>query len=525
MLAWHTKASLRLDLQTNCQCIQMVQSARMYDTLKQYFGYDEFRPLQKDIISQVLKKEDCVVLMPTGGGKSLCFQLPALLQDGLTVVISPLISLMKDQVDTLAGAGVAAAVLNSTQTKEEIRAVLAELKTGSIKLLYISPERLALPRFATYLQTLPINLFAIDEAHCISEWGHDFRIDYRNLQHLRTIWPKVPIIALTATATPQVRDDIITQLNLPTPHIFTSSFNRRNLRYEVRPKKDSLNTILSLLTLHPEESTIIYCFSRKDTEVIAKKLQNRGYLADTYHAGLSTEQRRDNQDRFIRDEIRIMVATIAFGMGIDKPDVRLVIHHSLPKSIEGYYQETGRAGRDGLPARCVLLFSVADKFKQQYFISQISDTKDKQNAQENLNQSLQYGTLTTCRRRFLLNYFNEEFNEKHCKNCDLCTDLTPLPIIPSSQTTTKAEPDYASEIDESDLFIILKQIRLTEAKRLGIPPYMVFGDKTLRELALHTPQTNSDFLTISGVGEKKLARFGNLFMSAIQAHTSTENTP
>lgn len=493
----------------------------MQQTLKHYFGYDEFRPLQKNVIEQVLEKQDCVVLMPTGGGKSLCFQLPTLLQDGLTVVVSPLISLMKDQVDALTTAGIPAAALNSSQTDDEIRATLADIQSGTIKLLYVAPERLALERFTAYLKTLPVSLFAIDEAHCISEWGHDFRPDYRNLKNLRTHWPEVPIIALTATATTQVRDDIVAQLNLPKPNVFTSSFNRPNLSYEVRPKKDSFHTILSLLALYPEESVIIYCFSRRDTETIASKLQARGYQADSYHGGLSAEARKRNQNRFIRDEVHIMVATIAFGMGIDKPDVRMVIHHSLPKSIEGYYQETGRAGRDGLPARCVLLYSVADKNKQEYFIRRIEDPVEKQNAENNLNQSLQYGTLTTCRRKFLLNYFNEAHEETNCGNCDQCVGLEPLAAATkTSRSATGDSASVAAAPADAELFTILKQIRTEEAKRLGVPPYMVFGDKTLREIAHHLPQTDEEFLAINGVGEKKLSSFGELFMDAVRDHTA-----
>ena len=371
----------------------------MHATLKQYFGYDTFRPLQQEIVQSVLDKHDCVVLMPTGGGKSLCFQLPALLQNGLTVVISPLISLMKDQVDALTGMGIQAAMINSSQEREEIDTVIEKTRQGVIKILYIAPERLALSSFETLLHSLPVCLFAIDEAHCISEWGHDFRPEYRNLKYLRSKFPNIPIIALTATATKKVQADIVTQLDLPKPKIFTSSFNRPNLRYEVLPKKDSFKTISSLIGSHPDQSAIIYCFSRKDTESIAEKLVALGYHAGTYHAGLSTEKRRTNQEKFIRDEIQIMVATIAFGMGIDKPDVRLVIHHSLPKSIEGYYQETGRAGRDGLPARCVLLYSAADKFKHDFFIRQLADSEEKVHVQNNLNQSVEYGTMRDCRRK------------------------------------------------------------------------------------------------------------------------------
>jgi ATP-dependent DNA helicase RecQ len=314
---------------------------------------------------------------------------------------------------------------------------------------------------------------------------------------------------------------------LPKPHIFTSSFNRENLSYEVLPKKDSFNTILSLIELHPKESTIIYCFSRKDTESIATKLKAHGHNAGTYHAGLTADTRRENQDKFIRDDIHIIVATIAFGMGIDKPDVRLVIHHSLPKSIESYYQETGRAGRDGLPARCVLLYSVADKFKQEYFIGMLPDGEEKQQAQDNLEQTLQYGTLPTCRRKFLLKYFNEDYSEENCGNCDRCVAFEPLqPATSSAQTkarprkvSKKAAAALALSGDyDTELFEVLRHVRTQEAKRLKVPPYIVFGDKSLRDMAQNKPQTNETFLEINGVGNKKLKKFGEVFMKAIQEY-------
>lgn len=493
----------------------------MHSTLKQYFGYDTFRPLQEDIIKNVLDKKDCVVLMPTGGGKSLCFQLPALLQDGITIVISPLISLMKDQVDALLGIGINAAMINSSMNASEIAGIIEQTKIGQIKILYVAPERLALNSFESLLHTLPISLFAIDEAHCISEWGHDFRPEYRNLKYLRSKFPGIPIIALTATATEKVRADIVRLLDLPAPHIFTSSFNRPNLSYEVLPKKDSFKTIISLLESYSGESVIIYCFSRKDTESLAEKLNNYGHKAATYHAGLSADRRRDNQDKFIRDDIHIMVATIAFGMGIDKPDVRLVIHHSLPKSVEGYYQETGRAGRDGLPSRCVLLYSAADKFKHDFFIRQMADSEEKMHVQNNLNQSVEYGTLASCRRKFLLQYFNEDYEIKNCHGCDRC--VTPPPLA-SPKAVVKAktgvQPHLETPINyDTDLFEVLRQVRTLEATRLGVPAYIVFGDKTLRELALYQPQTDAAFLRINGVGEKKLTQFGTVFMEAIKNYS------
>lgn len=502
----------------------MIPSSRvsfMHATLKKYFGYDDFRPLQKEIIEKVVAGEDCVVLMPTGGGKSLCFQLPALLLDGVTVVVSPLISLMKDQVDALVQNGISAALINSSQTAAENAAILEQTKQGEITILYVAPERLALSYFMDVLHALPVRLFAIDEAHCISEWGHDFRPDYRSLRVLRSEFPTVPIIALTATATEKVRADIVRQLNLPNPHVFTSSFNRENLTYEVLPKKDAFATILSLLATCPEESAIIYCFSRKDTETIVGKLKKLGYKAGAYHAGLSAETRQKNQEQFIRDKIQIMVATIAFGMGIDKPDVRLVIHHSLPKSVEGYYQETGRAGRDGLPARCVLLFSNADTYKHSYFIRQIADEVEKEQVQYNLDQSVAYGTLSSCRRKFLLAYFNEVFTSENCGSCDRCVTPAPLPVVKSVRTTAPTAATSQSRIGihyDTSLFEVLRQVRTSEAARLRVPPYIIFGDKALREMATVKPQTDAAFLEINGVGQKKLVQFGKLFMEAIAAH-------
>jgi ATP-dependent DNA helicase RecQ len=494
----------------------------MEKTLKQYFGYDSFRPLQKDIIEHVVSGNDAVVLMPTGGGKSICFQIPALLSDGLTIVVSPLISLMQDQVDGLKQNGVAAAYINSTLSPQEIAAISASAQDGTLKLLYIAPERLAVKEFTTLLYTLPISLFAIDEAHCISEWGHDFRPDYRNLRRLRVSFPTVPIIALTATATHKVRDDIVTELRLPAPRVFVSSFNRENLSYEVRPKVKSFETILALIETCPGESVIIYCQSRKDVTTLVEKLTQHGHNAAPYHAGLSSDVRRDNQERFIRDEVLIMVATIAFGMGIDKPDVRLVIHQSLPKSIEGYYQETGRAGRDGLPARCVLLFSLADKFKQLFFIRRLENAKDKAQAEANLDQVLTYGQLTTCRRAFLLNYFGEDYGTPNCGNCDCCTGLIPLTSVKKKTAKSAAYAELATitrlpddVAHDTDLFSVLRSVRTAEAAKRGVPPYIIFGDKTLREMAFQRPTTAHEFLRLTGVGEKKLAQFGELFMNAI----------
>jgi ATP-dependent DNA helicase RecQ len=390
------------------------------EQLKAYFGFDRFLPLQEEIIAKVLDKRDTLVLMPTGGGKSLCYQLPALRFKGLTLVVSPLIALMKDQVDGLRANGVPAGLLNSTLAQEEATLVQDQARQGKIKILYVAPERLALPGFQRFLQSLDVSLIAIDEAHCISEWGHDFRPDYRNLKGLRKDFPGVPVIALTATATKPVREDIVNQLGLAEPEIFISSFNRPNLTYTIQPKTEPLGSLLHLLEKHQGGSAIIYRFSRKLTEETALELTERGFSALPYHAGLERDLRRETQEKFIRDQVQIVVATIAFGMGIDKPDVRLVVHYDLPKTVEGYYQETGRAGRDGLPSDCVLFYSYGDRSKQEYFISQIEDDEERDKARTKLDQILALCDLQTCRRAYLMEYLGESWPKTDCGGCDIC---------------------------------------------------------------------------------------------------------
>ena len=392
----------------------------MLEQLKAYFGFDRFLPLQEEIITKVLAKRDTLVLMPTGGGKSLCYQLPALRFKGLTLVVSPLIALMKDQVDGLLANGVPAGLLNSTLTAQEANQVQDQARQGKIKILYVAPERLALSGFQRFLQSLDVSLIAIDEAHCISEWGHDFRPDYRNLKSLRKDFPGVPVIALTATATEPVREDIVNQLALDKPEIFISSFNRPNLTYTIQPKTEPLGSLLHLLEKHQGGSAIIYRFSRKATEETALELSERGFSALPYHAGLERDLRRETQEKFIRDQVQIVVATIAFGMGIDKPDVRLVVHYDLPKTVEGYYQETGRAGRDGLPSDCVLFYSYGDRSKQEYFISQIEDDDEREKAHTKLEQVLALCDLQTCRRAYLMEYLGESWPETDCGGCDIC---------------------------------------------------------------------------------------------------------
>ena len=399
---------------------QPMNSVAPLSILKSRFGHDSFLPLQEEIIDNVLARRDSLLLMPTGGGKSLCYQLPALIFDGVTLVVSPLIALMKDQVDALNANGISARFINSSLPASEIRNVQTQVWRGQAKILYVAPERLTLPGFRSFLHNIDLSLIAIDEAHCISEWGHEFRPDYRNLRQLRKDFPDVPVIALTATATKRVREDIIVQLGLERGEVFLSSFNRANLSYSVRPKSGSLEALMSLLHRRVNQSAIIYCFSRRETEELAEDLNARGLSARPYHAGLDGETRRRTQEDFIRDRVPIIVATIAFGMGIDKPDIRLVVHYNLPKSLEGYYQETGRAGRDGLPSECVLFYTYSDKAKQDYFIDRIDDESERGNARQKLVKMVEFAHLPTCRRRFILEYFGEQWPEENCGGCDVC---------------------------------------------------------------------------------------------------------
>ncbi|MBV6467879.1 MAG: DNA helicase RecQ [Candidatus Brocadia sp.] len=394
----------------------------MYDLLQKYFGYTSFYPLQEDIIKEVLAQRDVFVLMPTGSGKSLCYQLPALLFTGVTIVISPLIALMKDQVDGLLANGIPAAYINSSLSYHEVDARRQQLLKNELKILYVAPERLLMSEFLEFLRGLKVCLFAIDESHCISEWGHDFRPEYRQLKVLKEKFPHVPVMALTATATQVVQDDIIRQLNLSRNKVFKASFNRKNLYYQIKPKHDPFHQILQYLNGRRTDSGIIYCQSRKAVETLASGLQAKGYRALPYHAGLTAEVRTEHQERFIRDDVEIIVATIAFGMGIHKPGVRYVIHYDLPKSIEGYYQETGRAGRDGLPGDCILFFSYADKFKIEHFIQQKEDENERQIAYKQLRELITYCESNVCRRRVLLAYFGEQFEEPNCGGCDVCVE-------------------------------------------------------------------------------------------------------
>ena len=593
-------------------------SQNLQTTLKKYFGYDQFRPEQEEIINSVLSGQDNFVLMPTGGGKSLCFQLPALELPGLTLVVSPLIALMKDQVDALKANGVAAAFINSSQLPAEIYQIQQQARSSKLKILYIAPERMASRDFREYLQSLKISLIAIDEAHCISEWGHDFRPDYRNLQQLKSLFPKVPIIALTATATAKVRHDIINQLSINDAKVFVTGFNRPNLQLKVIAKKEARAKLLKLLKGYKGESVIIYCFSRKDTEKLAAELKKEGYKALAYHAGLDAERRKKNQELFIRDEVHIMIATIAFGMGIDKPDVRLVIHYTFPKSLEGYYQEIGRAGRDGLKSDCVMFYTYADAAKHQFFIRDIDDDDLRRQAEKKLQEVTDFAETKLCRRKHILKYFGEDFPGTNCESCDNCTcerynfdativtqkilsailrtdsrfgdnhiiavlrgrktdkvigyghdklsvhglckdisddqlkdiinqliqigflnksndaygtlTLTGLAkkfLIDKEQlelTATTPEPEEKKARKKGDLeydqelFEQLRLLRKQLADEANVPPFVIFSDNSLQEMAYYFPANKVSFAKISGVGASKLDKYADDFLPAIIAY-------
>lgn len=409
--------------------------------LKDTFGFTTFRPLQREIMEETLAGRDVLALLPTGGGKSLCYQLPALVRSGLTLVVSPLIALMKDQVDSLLENGVKAAYLNSSLSEDESKGTWRQLFRGEIKILYLSPERLLHEGMLDTLEQLKLEFVAVDEAHCISSWGHDFRPEYRALKAVRERFPQVPMLALTASATERVRHDIVEMLTLKNPKNFVASFNRPNLSYRIVPRLSPIKQILEILAGYKEESGIIYCLSRARTEAVALDLTKKGIKAEAYHAGLTADERARRQERFVKDETQVMVATIAFGMGIDKPDVRFVIHHDLPKNIESYYQETGRAGRDGLPSECVMLYSSSDAAKLRVFIDQLTDPMEREVSSRQLSRLLQFAEGSECRRVSLLSYFGETYRDDSgepsfvCGACDNC--LTPRQEVDATEVAQK----------------------------------------------------------------------------------------
>lgn len=452
----------------------MLHEASLLFTLKAVFGFESFRPNQADIIKSIVNGRDVFAVMPTGGGKSLCYQLPAKMLEGIAVVISPLISLMKDQVEGAVENGIPAVFINSSMTTQAAAGAFRSLRNGAVKLLYIAPERFAMPHFLETLKTLPISLFAIDEAHCISEWGHDFRPDYLGLSAIPREFSGVPVAAFTATATAKVQEDIIRKIGLREPFIVRASFNRENLFYEVKPKAKVESQISAFLEEHRGESGIVYRTTRDSVTATASFLKSHGINALPYHAGLSAEERDRNQDSFNKDETQVIVATIAFGLGIDKSNVRFVIHADLPRNIEGYYQETGRAGRDGEPARCLLFFSRGDIPKIRYFIDQMTDEGERSAALRKLNDVVEYAAHNLCRRRRLLGFFGEDYPADNCGSCDICTDT-------------------AERIDiTEDARIILAAISETQ-QRFGIG-YVIdlvtgAGTKRIREFKHHEIKT------------------------------------
>jgi ATP-dependent DNA helicase RecQ len=458
----------------------MVGSDMLRETLKHHFGFAAFRPLQEEIVNDVLDGRDVFALLPTGGGKSLCFQLPALVGAGLTVVISPLIALMKDQVDALTIAGIPATFLNSSLNWDEVRARQRGLDAGTYRLLYVAPERLALPGFAADLERWSVARFAVDEAHCISEWGHDFRPEYRRLAELRERFPAQPFIALTATATDRVRADIIERLALRDPRIYVASFNRPNLTYRVTHKAQGADSLVAWLRSRPNDAGIVYVQSRASAESLAEKLAASGVSALPYHAGLASDVRGRHQDRFLRDDVRVMCATVAFGMGINKSNVRFVVHFDVPKNVEGYYQETGRAGRDGLPAECLLYFSHGDVNKYERFIAEKSDPREAALARAQLDTMIRYAYAGGCRRRELLAYFGESFDRENCGSCDNC--LEPRPVSDATVLAQKmlsciyrVREKHGGEFGITHIIDILLGTKNEKVERWGHHELSTFG--------------------------------------------------
>ena len=485
--------------------------------LKQYFGFTSFRPLQEEIIRDSLAGKDVFALLPTGGGKSLCFQLPALARAGLTVVVSPLIALMKDQVDALQASGIAATFLNSSLVAGEGRERLRGLHNGEYRLLYVAPERLMLSGFLEDLKRWNVQLIAVDEAHCISEWGHDFRPEYRQLAELRKLLPQAPVMALTATATERVRGDIVRLLGLREPRLYVASFNRPNLSYRVAPKSGGYEQVLEFVRGRPRDCGIVYCQSRKATESLAARLQEDGVRALPYHAGLEASVRSRNQELFLRDEARVVCATIAFGMGINKPNVRYVVHADLPKNVEGYYQETGRAGRDGLPGECLLLFSVGDVVKQNGFINEKTDPQEQQVAREQLQQMVRYAESAACRRAELLRYFGEEFPLDNCGACDNC--LSPRETFDGTLAAQKLlscvyriRQKSGFGVGAGHLAEVLTGANTEKIRR--------WGHETLSTYAVGKEHNRAEWMAIA----RELVRLGHLSQSA-EKFATLEVTP
>ncbi|HET7178246.1 MAG TPA: DNA helicase RecQ [Chryseosolibacter sp.] len=594
------------------------------ESLKEIFGYSQFRGNQERVIRNLLNGKNTFVIMPTGAGKSLCYQLPAMVREGLAIVISPLIALMKNQVDQMNAYGVNARFLNSTLSKGEITRLKKECVTGSVKLLYVAPESLNKEETIDFLKKVNVSFVAIDEAHCISEWGHDFRPEYRRIKSMIQNLGDMPVIALTATATPKVQIDIQKNLQMEDADVFMSSFNRKNLYYEVRPKKETKKQLIKFLKEHKGKSGIIYCLSRKKVEEIAELLNVNGFKAAPYHAGLDADVRMKNQDDFLNEEVDIIVATIAFGMGIDKPDVRFVVHYDVPKSLEGYYQETGRAGRDGLEGLCLMFYSHNDLNKLEKF-NKDKPVQERENARILLQEMEYYAESPVCRRRQLLHYFGEEYTEDNCGMCDNCvhprerfdgTDYVKIALQAVKQTNERfglshlvhvirgvedeyvksyghfdlpvyakgssedsdfwksiirqaliyqflekdidnigalrlskrgeaflkkpyaielaRDHDFTTDLEDEEvssektpanskaydekLYELLKNLRKKIAKEKDLPPYVIFQDPSLEEMATTYPTTKEELTQVNGVGMGKVNKFGPPFLAVIQKY-------